>query len=135
LHSYDFEFDPPVPDGEHNRLSPPSDPVGKYMLHERSVGEAFQPSDLSTAPVVEIGKGMVKWQFPLEKQPELVNLLNADSRVDVCLGSCILENVRLLSVVCSSMGGAECYAVVEIPSAESAKLAPEKNYRVIPRQY
>lgn len=135
MHSYDFEFDPPVPAGEYNQLPPQSVLAGKYLLKERSAGTSIVPSDLSSAPVVATGKDMVRWLFPLEKQPDLVSVLNTNSRVDVCLGACVLEDVRVLSVVCGATSAVECYAVVEVSSAESAKLNAEKNYRLIPRQY
>jgi hypothetical protein len=134
LHDKDFRFDPPIPLGERNRLPAGSDPLGKYLLTEHSAGQEIAQSELASAPVVHLGKDMVEYWFPLEKQGDLVDALDTDSRVDVCAGYCVLHNVRVLSITCSSTTPAECFAALELSPDDSKRFGGDmKSYRLIRR--
>jgi hypothetical protein len=112
----------------------PSQLTGKYLLHSYKRGKPFQKSDLSVAPVTELGEKKMRYVFPLQKQLDLVEILNTGSHVDVCWKVCVLENARVLSIVGPSGQGAEYYAVLEIPAGDDAKVTGEiTNYRVFLR--
>jgi hypothetical protein len=134
LNDKDFRFDPPIPLGERNRLPAGIDLVGKYLLTEQCAGHKIAQSDVSSAPVVHVGKNMVEYWFPLERQGDLVNVLDSDSRVDVCAGYCVLQNLRVLSIMCSSTTPMECFAALELSPDDSKKFSGDiKNYRLIRR--
>jgi hypothetical protein len=140
LQASDFEFDPPVPPGERNRLPTWLDPTGHYVIDHHPKNTLLAQSDLISTPVIkagkdEKGKDMVSYWFPLQKQAALARVLNADSRVDICFGTCIAQNVRVLSIVCgAATTPIDCYAALELSTDSSANLASEKkDYRLILR--
>lgn len=130
----DFRFDPPIPLGERNLLPAGADPAGKYLAKKCEAGEKIGQSDLSTRSPIHAANNMVEYLFPLEKQPDLVNVLEPDSYVYICGGVCILRNVRVLSVVCSRAAAAECYVTLELSPDDSKKVTGDmKNYRLLPQ--
>jgi len=130
----DFRFDPPIPMGERNRLRAGADPAGKYLTKEHSASDKFTQSEISLHSPIHAAKDMVEYLFPLEKQTDLVNVLDPDSHVDVCGGACVLQNVRVLSVLCSSAASPECFATLELSPDDSKKITGEtKNYRLVLR--
>lgn len=140
LHTSDFEFDPPIPPGERNRLPAWLDPVGRYVIDHHSANTPIAQSDLTSTPAIKVGKDekgkeMVAYWFPLQKQAALAPVLNADSRVDICSGTCIAQNVRVLSIVCSgATKSLDCYAALELSACISTNLASaKKDYRLILR--
>jgi hypothetical protein len=134
MHDKDFRFDPPVPLGERNRLPPGTDPVGKYLRTEHAADQEIAQSEISFTPVVHSSKDMVEYWFPLEKQGDLVDILDADSRVDICAGLCVLQNVKVLSIMCGSATPTECFTALELSPDDSKKLSGDlKNYRLIQR--
>jgi hypothetical protein len=134
LHAADFRFDPPIPQVKRGQLPAEVDPAGKYLTKAYPQNATIVRSDLVSAPVIEVGKDMLKYWFPLGQQPEFADILNANSRVDVCAGVCAFEDVRVLSIVCSSLRPWECYAALELPAGGNTKITGEvKNYRLILR--
>jgi hypothetical protein len=139
LHAGDFAFDPPVPAGERSQLPPWSVPVGKYVIDRRLANEPIAQSDLSSVPVIKVGKDkqgkdMVPYWFSLRQQAALANVLNTDSRVDICSGLCFAQNVRVVSIVCSGATPSDCYAALELSAESGTNLAPvAKDYRLILR--
>jgi hypothetical protein len=139
LQASDFAFDPPVASGERNRLPTWLDPTGKYIIDHHPKNNFIAQSDLTSTPVIKVGKDekgkdMVTYWFPLQKQAALARVLNADSRVDICFGTCIAQNVRVLSIVCSAATTTlDCYAALELSANSSANLAEKKDYRLILR--
>ena len=140
LQASDFEFDPPVPPGERNRLPTWLDPTGKYVIDHHPKNNLIAQSDLTSTPVIKVGKDekgkdMVTYWFPLQKQAALARVLNADSHVDICFGTCIAQNVRVLSIVCNAATPPlDCYVALELSADSSANLASEKkDYRLILR--
>jgi len=140
LHASDFEFAPPIPAGERDRLPEWLDPVGKYVVEHHLANKPIAQSDLRSRPVIKVsedekGKEMAIYWFSLEKQAALANVLNAESNVDVCSGICIAQNVRVLSVSCGgTTTSSDCYAALELSAESSVKLAPvAKDSRLILR--
>lgn len=134
LDASDFEFDPRIPAGERSRLPAWLDPAGKYVIDRHPVNTPIAQSGLTSSPVINLGNEMVTFWFPLEKQAALANVLNADSRVDICSGICIAQNVKVLSIVCSGATPPDCYAALELSADSGTKLAPvAKDYRLILR--
>jgi hypothetical protein len=130
----DFHFEPSIPLGERNLLPAGADPAGKYLTKKYEAGKKIAQSEISARSPTHAANNMVEFLFPLEKQPDLVNFLDPDSQVDVCGGVCILQNVRVLSVVCSAAASAECYATLELSADDSKKITGDtKNYRLLPR--
>jgi hypothetical protein len=77
---------------------------------------------------------MVEYWFPLEKQGDLVDVLDTDSRVDICAGYCVLQSVRVLSIMCRSTTPTECVTALELSPDDSKKFTGDiKNYRLIQR--
>jgi len=140
LHAGDFSYDPPVPAGERNQLPSWSVPVGKYVVGRHLANKAIARADLSSVPVIqpgkdETGKDMLPYWFPLPKQSDLADVLDADSRVDICSGLCVAQNVRVMSIVCSRATPPDCYAALALSAGDVAKLANggTKDYRLILR--
>jgi hypothetical protein len=108
--------------------------TGKYLLHPYTTGKPFLQSDISLAPVTELGEKKMRYMFPLQKQLDLVEILDTGSHVDVCWKVCVIENARVLSMVGPSGQAAEYYAILEIPAGDDAKVAGEiANYRLFLR--
>jgi hypothetical protein len=139
LHDSDFVFDPPIPAGERSRLPPWLDPVGKYVVDRHLANKPIAQSGLSNTPVIKVGndpKGqdLVAYWLPLGKQSALANVLNADSRVDICSGICVAGNVRVISIVCNGASPSDCYAALELSAESVTKVASvAKDYRLIVR--
>src|SRR5664279_4453540 len=71
IHSNDFTFDPPVPPGERNQLPARANPTGKYLLYGKQKDSLFASSDVTAAPVMQVGSGRLKHLFSLKNQPDL----------------------------------------------------------------
>jgi hypothetical protein len=141
LRDGDFKFDPAVAAGEQNRLPAWSVPVGQYVVDHHATEQLIARSELSTAPVINVGKDqkgqpLVPYWVSLEKQPALANALDAGSHVDICAGSCGVQNVKVLSVACNSGATTpDCYVALELAANTVEKIADEaaKNARLILR--
>jgi hypothetical protein len=134
LRAADFTIHPLVCSIEDTGLSSPSQVTDKYLVHAYTAGKPLQMSDLSATPVIERGDKKMRYMFPLQKQINLVQVLNTDSHVDVCWKACVFENVRVLSVVGPVGQAAEYYAILEIPAGDDTKITGEiDSYRLILR--
>jgi hypothetical protein len=118
---------------EADRLSP-SELKGKYLLSPYTKGKMLDKSDLSATPLIELGGNDMKYVFPLQKQLDLVEILNTGSRVDICSQVCVVEDARVLSIVGPYGQGAEYYAILDISVGDDAKVKGEiGNYRLFLR--
>jgi hypothetical protein len=109
----------------------PSELKGKYLLNAYTKGKVLEKSDLSATPVIELGANEMKYVFPLQKQLDLVDILNTGSVVDICSQICVVEGARVLSIVGPYGQGAEYYAILDIRIGDDAKVKGEiGNYRL-----
>ncbi len=134
LHSDDFTFSPRVPPGERSLLPPGADPIGQYLVREMERGKPFGASEISSAPIIQVGSGNVKRLFPLKGQPYLADTLNTNSHVSVCSGSCAIDNARVLSIVCGTATPADCYVILEITKTDESNLRDNVEYKLILRR-
>jgi hypothetical protein len=88
------------------------------------------------APVIQVGPGKTKYFFPLkDDQKDLSDFLNTDSQVDVCARQCVIENARVVSIVCGGTSLSKCAVVLELSKKEADELSSsrETEYRLVPR--
>jgi hypothetical protein len=129
----DFEFVPSIPKGERNQVPADANPAGKYLLPPEGREQKFRPSDVSSMPILNASPGTVKYLLPLKDQPDLVPALNRNSHVMLCAGSCVVEDARVLSVLCGNATPANCFVLLELAASDAAKLDNKTQYQLIQR--
>lgn len=134
LHLGDFTFDPPIPARDRSQLPPDSNPVGKYLKHKVFQSKPIDLDDLSMAPVIQMSAGKVKYFFSLQNQMDLVDILNTDSRVDVCATTCAVEDARVVTIVCTG-SPSKCSAVLELTKKRATAIFGQgkDDYRLVLR--
>jgi hypothetical protein len=133
LNHEDFSFRPAIPADELSALPASLNPTGRYLRRGYKKGEVIEMTGVSRIPVFKLNDpGSVKYFFPLSNQMYLRDLLNVESRVDVCGATCLMENVRIASMVCTEAPDAKCFAVLELSKDQVDKMkgATNAEYRL-----
>lgn len=135
VHSGDVGFRPNLSSRDERTLPPEWSPVNKYLANAHKTGDAFGTADLKLAPIINVSAGKSKYFFSLQNQKELSDVLNTDSRVDVCGVICPIENARIASIVCSENDSTSCFAVLELTQQQAQLISgsDKESYRLILR--
>jgi hypothetical protein len=113
---------------------------GKYVTDLIPPGEPVQLDRLQLSPDLTVGDCYRPTIFPLDKQPQLSDLLNANSYVDVTDTDAVLKlaKVRVHGVVCPKPNLGDkvtqaCYAILAVPADKQASLADKSaSLRLVP---
>ena len=80
--------------------------------------------DLTTAPLINVNAGKLKYFFSLQNQMDLADILNTDSHVAVYGKAAAVKDARVVSVVCSGPPPSfKCSAVLELSKKEVATIS------------
>lgn len=117
---------------------------GKYVTAECiPAGRPIGPARLQLSPHLPIDEaGYRPVIFPLDKQPQLSDLLNANSYVDLVDADAapIAPNLRVHAIVCPKLRSGQkttpaCYAILAVPVAKEPPVSSRMaSLRLVPTQ-
>ena len=104
--------------------------VARDLIHK---GQPVKPEDVRLWPELAIRPGWAVVGVSLKDQPYLIELLNADSRVVICVkAKCDGTEFRVWAVVCGRAEAGTCQALLEVPADAKMFQDLASELRVIP---
>jgi hypothetical protein len=93
---------------------------GKYTAKEIAAGGAVTVGDLRIVPAIKSGANREASLLPLNNQPELIEALNAGSKVNLFEDNqLVLKQVPILALLCDAPAGSNCTAIMDLDRNEA----------------
>jgi len=94
--------------------------LGKYTAKKVASGGAVTVEDLRTQPAIESAADREAALLPLKSQPDLIDALNAGSKVNLFEDNrLLLKQVPVLALLCDPPAGSNCTAVLDLNRTEA----------------